>query len=98
MRDNVAIFVGALLVCCSPSASWATETITYEYDVRGRLIRETRAGAVNGGLAAEYTIDQAGNRNRAVTTGSANLGLSGGGSFGVVVVPLNGFTVIPFRQ
>lgn len=44
------------------AAAWATETITYTYDARGRLVKVERSGTVNNGVKAEYKYDKADNR------------------------------------
>jgi hypothetical protein len=43
-------------------AAWATETITYTYDSRGRLVKVVRTGSVNNNVSAEYKYDKADNR------------------------------------
>lgn len=48
----------------------ATETITYKYDARGRLVQVIRSGNVNNGVTATYTHDKADNRKNKTTTGS----------------------------
>ncbi|HYJ52556.1 MAG TPA: hypothetical protein VEW04_05235 [Allosphingosinicella sp.] len=40
----------------------ASETITYTYDARGRLVRVVRTGTVNNNVSANYTYDKADNR------------------------------------
>jgi hypothetical protein len=52
--------------------AFATETITYTYDAKGRLIKVVRTGTVNNGVTVDYTLDKADNRTRAKTTGSGN--------------------------
>lgn len=53
------------------SAAWATETITYTYDARGRVIRVVHTGTVNNNNQACYKYDKADNRsNVKVTVGS----------------------------
>lgn len=47
-------FVGA--------AAWATETVTYTYDARGRLVKVERSGTVNNAVKAEYVYDKGDNR------------------------------------
>jgi hypothetical protein len=44
------------------AAAWASETITYTYDARGRLVKVERSGNVNNGVKAEYKYDKADNR------------------------------------
>lgn len=71
--------------------AWATETVTYTYDALGRVTNVSHSGSVNNGLNAAYVYDPADNRKTVTVTGS---------SFNsppsrVIVVPLNGFTVIP---
>ncbi|WP_240782094.1 hypothetical protein [Qipengyuania sediminis] len=51
-----------------PSA--ATETITYTYDARGRLVKVERAGTVNNNVKTEYERDKVNNRKRVKTTGA----------------------------
>jgi hypothetical protein len=43
-------------------AAWATETVTYTYDSRGRLVKVERSGTVNNNVKAEYKYDKADNR------------------------------------
>lgn len=73
----------------------SAETVTYQYDLLGRLIQGSSSGSVNNGLNIQYTIDEAGNRKRIVVMGSSNQGTP---TEGVIVVPLNGFTIIPIGQ
>ena len=68
----------------------ASETVTFQYDALGRLIGSDHIGGVAGGMKAGFTYDPAGNRKTSSTEGSP-----GQTSTTVVVVPLNGFTVIP---
>jgi hypothetical protein len=55
----------ALLV----GAAGATETVTYTYDVKGRLIKVERSGTVNNGVKTEYTHDKADNRKNVKVSG-----------------------------
>lgn len=54
------------------SPALATETITYVYDARGRVVQVVRTGTVNNGVTTAYTIDKADNRTNKTTTGSPN--------------------------
>jgi YD repeat-containing protein len=80
----VAIFI--------PSAATASETIHYGYDELGRVKTVTHSGTVNNGLQAAYQYDAADNRLNVTVTGASS---NSPPSHGVIVVPLNGFTVIP---
>lgn len=51
-------------------AAYASETITYTYDGRGRLITVTHSGTVNNNLVTNYSYDKADNRNQVTTTGA----------------------------
>jgi hypothetical protein len=51
---------------------FASETITYTYDAKGRLVKVERSGTVNDGVKAEYTHDKANNRRNVKVTGSPN--------------------------
>ncbi len=54
------------------SAAQAAETITYQYDARGRLVQVARTGSVNNGVTTSYQLDKANNRTSKTTTGSPN--------------------------
>jgi YD repeat-containing protein len=65
------IVAGGLLA----AAAYATETITYKYDARGRLIEVDRNQVVNNTAAnvvSNYSYDKADNRSNKTTTGSPN--------------------------
>lgn len=63
------IAIVAALVAGSASA---TETITYSYDAKGRLVKVERSGTVNNNVKAEYVQDKADNRTNVKVTGSPN--------------------------
>ena len=50
----------------------ASETITYSYDAKGRLVKVVHAGTVNNGVQTTYSHDKADNRKNVKTTGSPN--------------------------
>lgn len=49
-------------------AAFASETITYTYDARGRLVKVVRTGTVNNNVKAEYKYDRADNRTNVTVT------------------------------
>ena len=76
-----------ILAAAMPAAANASETTTYAYDALGRVVTVAHSGSVNNGLQAQYTYDPADNRTNVTVTGASRQV--------VIVVPLNGFTVIP---
>jgi YD repeat-containing protein len=66
------LLLGAIALALVTGA-FATETITYTYDAKGRLIRVVRTGTVNNNVTTEYTYDKANNRKTVVTTNSPNV-------------------------
>jgi hypothetical protein len=50
------------------AAAIASETITYTYDARGRLVRVVRSGSVNNNVSANYSYDKADNRTNVNVT------------------------------
>lgn len=56
----------------SATAAVATETITYTYDARGRLVQVQHSGTVNNGVNKTYTQDKAHNRTNVTTTGASH--------------------------
>jgi hypothetical protein len=59
-RREKVLFV--LLSLSAAAATAASETITYAYDSRGRLVKVVRTGTVNNNVQAEYRYDKADNR------------------------------------
>ena len=68
MRKLIPALAGLLLV--AGAAAFAAETITYEYDPRGRLVKVKRTGTVNNNVNTSYTYDKADNRTNKTTTGA----------------------------
>lgn len=53
-----------------PATAFCSETITYTYDAKGRLVKVERSGSVNNGVQTTYSHDKADNRVNVKTTGS----------------------------
>jgi YD repeat-containing protein len=60
-RTRLTLFALVTGLAWSSIAS-ATETITYTYDARGRVIKVVHTGNVNNNTQACYKYDKAGNR------------------------------------
>ena len=71
IRAGLAV-IGLGTAILAASAAGASETITYVYDARGRLVQVVRSGTVNNGVTTSYTIDKADNRTGKSTSGSGN--------------------------
>lgn len=63
------LLAAGLLVAMSASA---TETITYTYDAKGRLVKVVHTGSVNNNVTVDYEHDKADNRTRVKTMNSPN--------------------------
>lgn len=59
----------ATVAALTPAVAAATQTITYRYDAKGRLIAVTDVGTVNGTPQTTYTYDPADNRTRVTIAG-----------------------------
>ena len=57
-----ALFALSALTIAAAAAAVASETITYTYDSRGRLVKVVRSGTVNNNVSANYSYDKADNR------------------------------------
>lgn len=66
------IIILALAIVSATAAAIASETITYRYDARGRLVAVARTGSVNDNVTANYAYDKADNRT-SVTIASPNV-------------------------
>lgn len=90
MIDRAAASMIAVVVYATvPASVKAASTTTYTYDALGRLVNASTAGTVNNGAQVNTTYDQADNRVTYEVTGSTSK---------VVVVPINGMTVIPIKD
>jgi hypothetical protein len=69
---RLMLLSASVLALASATAALASETITYSYDARGRLIQVQRSGSVNNGVTTIYQIDKADNRTNKTTSGSPN--------------------------
>ena len=69
-----------------PIAASASETVTYGYDVKGRLIQISHSGSVNNGLTATYAYDAVDNRTSVTNVGATHRVPLGG----LVVIPISG--------
>lgn len=63
-------FIAFLILILLGVAAYASETINYTYDARGRLVQVNHTGAVNNNVVTNYTYDKADNRTNKTTTGS----------------------------
>lgn len=66
------LFVSTAVSLIATSAAQATETITYAYDAKGRLVTVKRTVNSNPVVQTTYTHDKADNRKNTTTTGSPN--------------------------
>ena len=62
------VVIGALLAAAGIAS--ASETITYTYDAKGRLVLVQHAGTVNNNVVTNYTMDHADNRINVKVTGA----------------------------
>ncbi|MBB5986638.1 hypothetical protein [Sphingobium lignivorans] len=69
------------------SSSPAAETTKYKYDARGRLIEVKQEGGPADGATSTYSYDAADNRTNVTVDAPVR----------VMVLPLNGFTIIPLN-
>jgi len=71
MGNISKIAAGLITLGLLSSGALATETITYTYDARGRLVKVVHTGTVNNNNQACYKYDKADNRsNVQVNVGS----------------------------
>lgn len=92
MKKLVTFMSAVILFSGSTTSASASETVSYSYDAQGRLIQATHSGSgPNNAMAINIQYDAKGNRLSQTVTGSTNAGQQ------VVVLPLNGFTIIPIN-
>lgn len=72
LRIRTAALVAAGTMLMAAAIAVANETITYTYDVQGRLVRVLHNGSVNDDLSVNYAFDNADSRVDLNVTGSPN--------------------------
>ena len=65
-KDRIALALAAAAVA---AAAVASETLSYTYDARGRLVKVQHNGSVNANVITNYSYDKADNRILKNTTG-----------------------------
>jgi hypothetical protein len=60
-----------LVLAALPVAAQATETVTYTYDAKGRLVKVVHTGTANNNLTTTYSHDKADNRANVKTSGAS---------------------------
>ncbi|WP_298309177.1 hypothetical protein [uncultured Erythrobacter sp.] len=72
--------IGATIILAATSAASAQQsTETYTYDALGRLVKVQTTGGANGGVAQDYTYDDAGNRTNVRVAGASSSSGDGSG-------------------
>jgi YD repeat-containing protein len=91
--------ISALIALTMPVTALA-QTTTYTYDALGRLVKSVAATGATG-VDTNIDYDPAGNRKEYRVTGAPDAGSDTGAGASTpnrgrfIVVPLNGFTIIP---
>jgi hypothetical protein len=70
-RWTILAAAAALPAAAVPAIAPASETVTFGYDVHGRLIKISHAGNATNGIQAEYSYDRADNREAKTVTNVA---------------------------
>lgn len=71
MEATVRATIAILIIVLLGAAAYASETITYQYDARGRLVQVSHNGSVNNNVVTNYAYDKADNRNTVTTNGAS---------------------------
>lgn len=67
---KIGALAGIAVISGIAAAALASETKTYSYDARGRLIKVEHSGTINNGVVANYSFDKADNRTNVKVTGA----------------------------
>lgn len=92
-RRVISLLAAASALYWPGSPASAAETTTYRYDALGRLVAVNVSGGANSGLANNIGYDAAGNRTQYVVEGAK----AASRSPKIIVLPLNGYTIIPLQ-
>ena len=89
MKRHCIGLLGMAVITSLAAPALAASTTTYAYDALGRLVQASTTGTVNNGVQMSTAYDAADNRTTYQVTGSNSK---------IVVVPINGMTVIPIKD
>lgn len=67
---RIFILVSSTASLVVASAAHASETITYTYDARGRVVTVSHSGSVNNNVVTNYGYDKADNRTSKNVSGA----------------------------
>jgi hypothetical protein len=70
MKKLEILAAAGIALAAMAAAAYASETLTYSYDARGRLVRVQHNGSVNANVSTNYTYDKADNRTLKNVTGA----------------------------
>lgn len=82
-HSRPSMLICSLLVSVCAVPSFAGETVTYNYDPNGRLVKVARSGTINNGATACYAYDKADNRNNVTVATSSDCSPAAGVTFSV---------------
>lgn len=92
MRNKRLKFLALALLAAGglPQSASAQDkqTVTYQYDALGRLVKVSHVAGANKGTVTTHDSDRASNRTRLKTQGARPP---------VIVVPVNGGAIIPLH-
>jgi hypothetical protein len=74
---RAGLFAATVLLALTPAL--ASETVTYSYDARGRLVKVAHSGTVNNGASVCYAYDSADNRSNLIASTSTDCSTGGAG-------------------
>ena len=67
---KMELLATAGLLAAGAGAAIASETVTYTYDAKGRVVKVEHSGTVNNNVVANYSFDKADNRVNVNVTGA----------------------------
>ena len=67
-RRAETMVLALIIAALTAAAAMASETISYSYDARGRLVQVKHSGSVNNNVTANYQYDKADNRTNVNVT------------------------------
>lgn len=67
---TMAVVAGVSILAAAAGIVGASETVSYTYDAKGRLVQVAHSGTINNNVIANYTFDDADNRKTMNVTGA----------------------------
>ena len=70
LRKMELLVTAGMIAAIGAGAAIASETVTYTYDAKGRVVKVEHSGTVNNNVVTNYSFDKSDNRTNVNVSGA----------------------------